>query len=360
MGKLNNGLKFLLGIALYFVIGSIAFNAIGLSEYSAIGGGVFAAMSLVPMDLSGTLASTPTLTALAAYGGKYEKKIFSELRNSLDILNDTTVIPGIKNKLNLTKLTVGDGVRAYREAFDDNDGDLNYTPRVIETSLLKRDIKINPLKYRETWMSELMKPGVNPQDLPFAQYVYSEISKKVGQEINDNIYLATKGAGTNVATSLDGLGTIIAKEITDGNIIPVATGAATATNAVSKAEMMMKSMPVAYRNNGFDITCSFAFWDLYQEDYREKYGKYIEPNKDGYFFIDSTRRKVKINPVTWLGSSGRLMASPIQNIITGVDAVGDFDKLHIETKFELLEIRMLFAIGSQIRDLSALKVNDQS
>lgn len=355
-----NYIKFMLGIALYFGLGAFVANAGGLGEYAVIGGVVFSAMAMVPMDLQGTFSSTPTVSALAAYGGKYEKKIFSSLRNSLDLLKDTTVIPGIKNKLNLTKLTVGDGVRAYREQFDADDSDLNYTARVIETFLLKRDLRINPLKYRETWMSEIMKTGVNPQDLPFAQYVYDQIAKQVGSEINDNAYLAVKGDGSTVAKTFDGLGTIIAKEITDGNLTPIATGAATATNAVSKAELMMKSMPVVYRNNGFDITCSYAFWDLYQEDYRERYKKYIEPNPNGEFFIDSTKKKVKMKPVTWLGSSGRLIASPVENLITGVDAVGDFDRIMAETKFEILELRMLFAIGSQIRDLDAMRVNDQA
>jgi len=360
MGKLMNYVKLLLGVALYFGLGTFVANAGGLGEYAVIGGAVFSAMALVPMDLQGTFASTPTVSALAAYGGKYEKKIFSSLRNELDLLKDTTVIPGIKNKLNLTKLTVAKGVRAYREDFDAGDGDLTYTARVIETFLLKRDLRINPLKYRETWMSEMMKSGVNPQDLPFASYVYEQIGKQIADEVNEDAYLAVKGDGSTVAKTFDGLGTIIAKEITDGNLTPIATGVATATNAVSIAEMMMKSMPVVYRRNGFDITCSYAFWDLYQEDYRERYKKYIEPNANGEFFIDSTKRKVKMSPVTWVGDSGRLIASPVQNLITGVDAIGDFDRIMAETEFEILKLRVLFAMGSQIRDLDAMRVNDQA
>lgn len=351
--------RLLLGVALYFVLGTFVASAGGFGEVSMVGGVVAVALASVPMNIEGALASTPTLTALKAYGGKYERTLFSTLRNSMDVLQGTTVIPGIKNTLNLTKLKVAKGVRTYREQFDDDDGDLTYTPREISVELLKRDIKINPLKYRETWMSELMKRGVNPTEFPFAEHTWTEFVKSIGAEINDDIFYAVKGDGSTVAKSLDGLGTIIKKEITDGNIIPIATGAATSNNAVSIAETMMKSMPVVYRNHGFDITCSYEFWDLYQEDYRERYGKYIEPNKDGHFFIDSTKRKVKMSPETWLGDSGRLIASPKLNLITGVDAIGDFDKLYIETEFELIKGRLLFAIGQQIRDLDAIMVNDQ-
>ncbi|MFE2861612.1 hypothetical protein [Sphingobacterium multivorum] len=360
MGKLFKGFVAVLGMVLFFAFGAFVANAAGFGEYAVHTGAVFTAMSLVPMDLSGTLATTPNVAALAGYAGKYEKKIFSALRNSLDLLKDTTVIPGIKNKLNLSKLVVAEGVRAYREAFDAGEDDLEYTPRVINTELLKRDIRINHLKYRETWMSEVMKPGVNPQDLPFAQYVFETIAKQVASEVNNNAYLAVKGDGSTVAKTFDGFGTIIAKEITDGNLVPVATGVPTANNAVSIAETMMKSMPVVYRNNGFDITCSYAFWDLYQDNYRERFGKELMTNSDGFYFIDSTKKKVKLKPVTWMNDSMRLISTPVENIITGVDAVADFDKILTETRFELLDIRMLFQLGSQFRDLEALRVNDQA
>lgn len=360
MGKLFKSFVAVLGMVLFFVFGAFTASAAGFGEYAIHTGAAFTAMSLIPMDLRGTLASTPNVAALAGYAGKYEKKIFSTLRNALDILKDTTVIPGIKNKLNLTKLEVAEGVRAYREDFDAGDNDLTYTPRVIETELLKRDMRINPLKYRETWMSEVMKPGVNPQDLPFAQYVFSAIAEQVASEINNSAYLAVKGDGSTVAKTFNGHGTIIANEITAGNIVPIVTGVPTANNAVEIAEEMMKSMPVKYRQHGFDILCSYAYWDLYQANYRERFGKELMTNTDGFFFIDSTKKKVKLNPVTWMNDSMRLIASPIQNIITGVDAVGDFDRILTETRFELLDLRMLFALGCQIRDLAALRVNDQA
>lgn len=355
-------MKLVLGMALFFGLGSFVAEAAGFADVSVQVGGAVALLSLIPVDTVGVFASTPTVSSLAAYGGKYEKKVFSTLRNELDLLKDTTVIPGIKNSLNLTKLTVASGTRAYREQFDAADGDLDYTPRKLSVELLKRDIQINPLKYRETWMSELMKPGVNPQDLPFAQYVFDEIAKKVAQEVNDGSYLAVKGAGNSVATTVDGFGTIIAGLLTGQTPAKtaIATGAITASNAVSKFEQMMKSMPVVYRNAGFDIFCSYANWDNYQEDYRDKYGKYLETNKDGFFYIDSTKRKVKIVPATWMNSSGRLIATPKENIVTGVDAIGDMDKIHTDVELELLKLRILFAIGFQIRDLDALQVNDQA
>ncbi|MBE7178872.1 MAG: hypothetical protein INR69_20895 [Mucilaginibacter polytrichastri] len=310
--------------------------------------------------------ATPNTTALSAYAGKYEKALFAILRNNLDLMNDVTVVPGIKNRLKLTKLAVKDGIRAYREQFDAADDDLSYSGRDLDVDLLKRDMLINPLKYRNTWMSEVMKPGVNLDDVPFAAYVNEQIAKKLAQEVNDNAYLAAKGAGTSVATTFDGLGTLIAAAITAEGVTPgtgltpVVTGALSNTTAVSKFEQMMKSMPIAYRRAGFTIYCSYDSFDKYNEDYREKYKKYLEQNTNGEFYIDNTSRKVQILPCTWMGSSSRLIATPKENLLAGVDGLGDMDKISTFIHHELIEYRWVFALGFQIRDLAAIRVNDQA
>ncbi len=324
------------------------------------------AIGMVPRVAGAAFMATPDTTALSAYAGKYEKALFATLRNSLDIFNDITVIPGIKNTLKLTKLTVKDGVRGYREQFDAADDDLKYSGRDLSVELLKRDILINPLKYRNTFMSEMMKPGVNPDDIPFAKYVTEQTMIKIAQEVNDSAYLAAKGDFSSVAKSFDGLGTIIAAAIaaetaTAGTgLVPVATGAITNVNAVSKVEQMIKSMPVAYRRAGFEVFMSYDVFDKYNEDYRERYKKYLEANDNGVYTVDNTARKVKIVPATWMGSSQRLISTPKANLLAGVDALGDMDKIHTDVELEILKWRVLFAMGFQIRDLNAIKVNDQA
>jgi hypothetical protein len=353
--------NFKLGTALLFclLVGSV----VGMITASPLVGwmvglGLVLAGTKVEAGVLGM--ATPDTSALAAYAGKYEKKLFTTLRNALDIFKDITVLVGIKNTLKLTKLTVIDGVRAYREAFDAADGDLAYSGRDLSVELLKRDIMINPLKYRSTWMSEVMKDGVNPDDIPFAGFVNTAVAEKVAQEVNDGAYLAVKGAGTSVLTSFDGLGTLIAAAIVATTLTPIATGAISNTNAVAKVELMMKAMPTVYRRAGFNLYMSYDVFDKYNEDYREKYGKNFEINTDGYFYIDNTARKVKIVPASWMGTSQRIIASPKENLLAGVDALGDQDKIHTDVELEIVKWRMLFAIGFQIRDLNAIRVNDQA
>lgn len=310
--------------------------------------------------------ATPDTSALAAYAGAHEQKLFSTLRNSLDILNDITIVPGIKNTLKLTKLSVNNGVRTYREAFDASDNDLEYSGRDLSVELLKRDIRINPLKYRSTWMSQVMQAGVNPPDIPFAAYVFEQMAIKIAQEINDNAYLAKKGDGTSVATSFDGLGTKIADAIADETIKPgtglkpIATGVLTSGNTVAAVETLVRSMPIAYRQAGFGVICSFDSFDKYNDNYRDLFKKNYESNEDGVYYIDATSRKIKLIPCTWMGTSQRLIATPKENLLAGVDGLGDMDRIHTDIELEIIRQRVLFALGFQIRDLEAIRVNDQA
>jgi hypothetical protein len=143
-------------------------------------------------------------------------------------------------------------------------------------------------------------------------------------------------------------------------IVPVATGAITDVNAVSKFELMVASMAPEFVEDGFEIKASFENARKYGADYRERYGKYQERDVNGNFMIDGTAGKVTIKPCTWMGTSNRLIASPVENLLAGVDALGDQDNIHTNIELEIIKYRVLFALGFQIRDLGAIKVNDQA
>jgi hypothetical protein len=364
----NQFLSLAVAVMLCFLLGTFAACAVGAPQFSLPASGVLILLGAVNKgDLKGSLLmATPDTTALAAYAGRYERALFATLRQKLSIFNDITVYPGIKSTVRLTKLTVNDGIRGYREEFDSKDDDLSYSGRDISVELLKRDIKINPLKYRTTWMSEAMKPGVNPDDIPFAPFVNEAIMKQIAQEINKGSYLAAKGDMSTLAKSFDGLGTIVAKAINaetaeaGTGLVPVATGAITNTNAVSKFEQMTRAMAPEFQEEGFEHYVSKDLSDKYNDDYRERYKKYVTMNDDGTYFIDNTAKRIKIVPCTWMGSSQRIITTPKLNLLAGVDALGDTDKIHTDLELEIIKYRILFALGFQIRDLDAIKVNDQA
>lgn len=308
------------------------------------------------------MATTPDVSALAAYAGKYEKKLFSTLRNSLDIANDVTVIPGVKNSLLMTKLKVKAGVRPYRETFDAAADDLQYSGRTLVTHLAKRDISINPLKYRDTWMSEVMADGINEKEIPFAAFVWDQVMKDFADEINGAAYLGTYNAsGSTAAAIITGIGTTLAAEITATTVTPVTTGAIVKATAYDQFKAIWRSLPVAYRNAGAIIYCSYASAEALADGFETNVGKYTESDlATGAVYLSTTNRKCLIKPVTWMGTSGRLICTPKENIVMGVDMLSDANKVITTPYLERLDSRILFQLGLNFRDLDAIVCNEQS
>lgn len=301
----------------------------------------------------------PDLTALAAYGGAYERKLFSTLILGLDAAKDMTLIPNLKNKITLTKLTVGDGVRPYTATFDPPANDLAYSGRELDVNLFKRDIQIEPLKYTSTWMAEVLAAGTDTKEIPFAAYVWNQVIATINKEINNAVYLGVYNpAGNNAAAIVTGLGTIIANEITAGKLAPVTLGAISETNAVSKFETLHETMPIPYQKNGYNIYCSFASAKKYIKDYRERYGKYTTRNTNGFYTIDDSGELAQIYPVTWMGNSSRLIATPKENLLLGTDLLSDLNKINTKENIYTVDAGIVGKIGVQIRDLEAMRVSE--
>lgn len=349
------------------------------------------------------------VAALAAYAGKYQKKLFSTLVNMLDFASDLTILRDIKNSLNLTKLTVGKGARPYSKVFEAKGGDLGYTPRVLSVLMGKRDISIHPNDYRSTWMSEVMRPGVNPHDIPFAAYVWDQVLKELAAEINDRaIYfgfdkgdaVAFAGGDTysegdyitfasngitdyykciadttagqsptthpakwemvNAEAITIGLAKRIADAVAASSVKVISTGALASDSAYEQFTAMWRGLPVSYRKYGACIYGSWGSSDFLQDDIENKVGKYVEiDDKTNIMYLRKTGRKCIIKPSTWMGDSGRLIATPKENLLVGTDQLSDMNKINVDKHLRTLDAGIDFALGTQIRDLDAMVVNDQ-
>lgn len=355
------------------------------------------------------MARDPDISALAAYGGEFERALFSTLVNTLDALNDLTLISNIKNKLNLTKLTVASGARPYSSTFQAKGDDLKYTPRVLEVAMGKRDLSIEPYLYRPTWMSQVMRPGVNPDDIPFAQYVWNQVLTQLASEINNRtIYFgvdkadaaaydntkayakgdmmiytgangipdyfravaATTAGDTPVSAAAKweeinaesiciGFAKRIADAVTNDELTQVATGAIAAGTAYAQFTDVWRKLPVAYRKRGANIYASFDNVDLLIDDFEDKVGKFTERDTS-IITLPKTGGMCKIIRATWMGDSGRLICTPAQNMLIGTDLASDMNRIRTKEELRYLDAGIDFVLGTQVRDLDAMVVNDQA
>jgi hypothetical protein len=397
----------LLGAFIAFLSG---FNpAIGAGVVYA-GGKMVEQYSNVPNGVSFFAAAD--LSALAAFPGEYEEKLFSTMINSMDIASDITVLPNVKKKLNLTKLRVKKGARPYSSTHEPDSGDLIYTPRVLTVNGGKRDMLIDPEDYRASWMAMQVGKGggANKKTIPFEQYVWAQVMIALGAEINDDTAyfgldlsaltvtawaggstytggtdyvtfgsptrwykcVTTTTAGQSPSTTpakwLDitarvitkGLGTIIADEIIASALSVTATGAITdGATAKTAFKKVFRAHSDAYKKAGLITYCSYTDYEFLLDGLSEN-TKYTNPDGTvGTLYLPETGKKNEIRPVTWLNGSRRLICTPKENLILGTDLLSDMNDISVVQDVYTYKTGIKFQIGFQIRDLSALRVGDQ-
>lgn len=356
---------------------------------------------------------TVDLSLLAAYPGEYRNALIAELYSALQLEQEgITIMPGVKNKLNLHKLLIEDGLKPYTGKFVAKK-DLSYKPRVLEVNKAQRDFEINPTEYLPTFMAAMRGRGENTENMtiPFAQFMWEQYVKKMGTEVNLNTVYHGKGqaafaewddeatyavgalvtfeqdgetryfecvSATTAAQSpsthkakwkwagakalTKGFGKIIADEITGGGTTVVATGASTGANAYDKQMSVYRALPESVKmgqSGSVLLYQSMTDFEYLMDHYEDKVSKNFE-TINGITYLAKTEKKVGIKPVSWLSGSRRIIATVAGNLVAGTDQLSDMNVIKAIPQHYTLETSTSFMIGFQIQDLAVLKVNDQA
>lgn len=358
-------------------------------------------------------SNNPDLSALSAYAGKYDKNLFTRLFKELVLTADgVQVLNAIKSTLKLTRINTTKGIKPYTGKFVSMDGQLKYAERTITVNKAQRDIEIEPEKYRTTWMGE-QRPGTNDaanKAIPFAQYVWEAIMKQIAEEVVGMLYwgvgtsafsaysgatvytagalisftntsysnetqyykcLATTTAGQSPITNPEkwdwagnlafnkGFKAIIADAIsTDGFSNVVTTGAITNSTAYAQFTSVWRALPDQYKRDGANMYCSQTVYEYLMDDL-ENTTKYTKENNE-VLYLPKTGKKAILKPVDWMYGSGKIIATPMNNLVIGTDSLSDMNTIgSVETVYTT-QNGITFLLGTQIRDLDGLAVNDQS
>ncbi len=356
----------------------------------------------------------PDLSLLAAYPGEYSQTLIEELYNSIRLEQEgIAVMPGIKNKLNLHKLLIEDGLKPYTGKFIAKANELAFEPRVLEVEAVQRDFEIEPKKYLSTFMASRRGSGEHAENMniPFAEFMWNAYVKRMGTEVNLNTVYHGVGkagfaaynagsaysVGALVTFSQDaelryfqavaavaigetpsthpakwqwaggkaltkGFGKIIADEITAVKIVPHATGAVTAANAYDKQIALYRSLPESVKmglSGKVVIYQSMTDYEFLMDHFEDKVSKNFE-TIDGITYLAKTDRSVGVRPVSWLSGSRRLIATVEGNLVAGTDQLSDMNVIKPIPRHYTLETSTTFVLGFQIQDLAVLKVSDQA
>ena len=305
------------------------------------------------------MANTPDTSLLVNYAGTYRKQLISRLVNGLRVVNDCELRPNIKVQENSTKLIVNGTVKPASGTRTTTASNIKYEPRALTVQLAQYDIDINTIQARKTWLGQVMKPGVNPTDLPFEQQTWQAVMDDFGSKINDNTVWNGRrnDAGTGVLDLATGFGNIIKDEILAGKLTPVVTGTML-TDTVAKVESVYKSLPSKYRTVKMVVYCSYNVYDAYCENYAERFKMSPIYDKFNQLVIRHSEGNATLKPVTWMAGSERIIVTQQSNMLVGTDLLSDGNRINTHPTLYVLEAGIIMAIGFQIEDLEPVAVND--
>jgi hypothetical protein len=351
----------------------------------------------------------PDISALATYGGTFQKQLIQKFYKELSLGADgIMVMPNIKSKTTLTKLSIGRGLKPYTGTFASEDGQISYTPRTITPELIQRDLSIDPKKYKDTWMAEQLAVSLatnagKESQIPFAQYVWDSYMKENAEEIamalyhakgtaafstwligttyaakdlvklNGKYYRSLAGSNTGNAVTdatkwervdylalFKGFGSKIAYAISDEDFDQISsTGAISSGDSIDQFKSVYRALPEAVRATGTaNVYCSLDSFEILLDDIGEKYKNFT--TTDGVLYLPETNKKAIVKPVNWLSGSGRVIATPANNMVLGTDQLSDMTKMTFIPQHYSLEASLAFSMDVQFQDLDVLAVNDQS
>lgn len=361
-------------LILTFLVGAFfgSFVGIPLHAGAAFVGARMASASFGVMPTGAAYTAVDVSTILADYGDDHKQDLIASLVNGLDIAQDIMVIPNVKGKAKLTKLTVGDGFRPYSSTTEFKASQLGFTKRELVTKTGKRELLIDWRDFKTTYLALRTSPGAGANKdfnaMEFAPFVWAEVIKNLQREINDETAYfgfdssatptyseaATYAANLYVKYTVNGVveyfqnisgGTTTAgqdpidtpakwRNVTARAVVPgiksyldaliastdisaVSTGAISdGTTALAAFRELFRSHAPAYQKNGLIIHASYTDCDFLMDGIEDKLTKYTTPEvsnwlKLGLIPLPGTDGRGFVKRATWLTGSRRLIANPM-------------------------------------------------
>ncbi len=273
-------------------------------------------------------------------------------------LQHFTPMLGVKDQAPIVDLDTGNILKPYTKTWAP--AQITPNPRIMQVRTCKVEVELEPLKYHHTYLGLFIKPGTDPANLPFEQYLMGKITAaaKEQMEVKGMFKGVYNPAGSTPADTMDGLNTIIEGEILAGGIAPIVTGAITSANVVEKLEGLFAMLPEEYQASPFKLFVSPKIKHWYNQTYRAAFGGVTHNTEFNKQYLDGTQ--CEIVPMPGLSGSGRVHLVPAWNAFFGTDLASDLDVVRTQLDKWVINVMMSFKIGVQIGSLGYYWTNDQN
>jgi len=255
----------------------------------------------------------------------------------------------------LTKLSSTGTPRPYRAQDDFEGNGAKYTDRSITAYQSKWDFEFDTEDFRNTYLASkaLQEKTMYVAALDFLSNKFKEYLK------TQAFYLGVRDAAGDTPVDIaNGWGTIIASELVGGGLTAIVTGAITNANALEKVETFLEdaSIPMWLREMGGNVVCSYNVFDKYCKSYRTANTFGFKADVTGAYKLDN--KNFSLKPVSWMGTSQRLIATINNNAVMGTDL--DRIQVHATPHLNIIQTRLMMPVGFEWQDLEAMYVNDQA
>lgn len=222
------------------------------------------------------------LTAVVAdienYWRKHNNDIWVQILKGVDFEAYMKKIPKITGDYIATTSRRTEFLQAYQKGFQPKGG-VEMVPYTNKCRQIKMDyLEDNLHQLFDQYLAYLVNEKTTPDKYPYVKWLINEqIIPGMTEEFRNlsvkGQYVApTTGVAGDSINSTDGIMTIVANEVTAGNIVPITTGAITPANVVDLIEDFVKSLPYEYRSKEDNIFIADDLLQEYKYTYRDQYG----------------------------------------------------------------------------------------
>lgn len=309
--------------------------------------------------------------AFQDYVRTFADELFTEQFYGFKTSDLATTYEGVKGEHVITSLEIGDNLaRRWGRGFNPLPDIATPKPRVLKTVLNKVDFSIVPQEYEFSYLGQLRKKGQNPEDWPLSAYIMEKVMAKMKQEFEVALWQGQAAAVPSpddfLRQTFDGYLKIVTDALASGAITAVATGASTSADIIADLRLMWAQVGSPYQENGTDIFMSYALYDIYRIAYKDAYKidpAYIQITEAGYQGIqfELGSGNTRIIPINGMAGSGRIIITPRENLVIGIDSPSD-TQFRVQADIRELKFAQDFRMGAQIllQKNGVLVVNDQA
>ena len=269
---------------------------------------------------------------------------------------------------------------------------LTYADAIQSSALLPRKMRTTRTQFVQKWVPEEMensyagiwrRPGQNPDDYPYEQYMLDLFASKIGA-VNEKAFWQAVAVDENVTapTSLlqqfDGILKQLGDSITAGDVAPVATGGlfvprhnqdsapSGQTDIIDAVDLVVESLPEAVVNEGVEVYMSLKNKQKYERANRNRFNiqtqqteRNLRKNRPD---LVSMMGQVNVHGCPGMGSSNRILATPIRNIRYSYDVPSDASKFNFDRQLNQFYFFGSYRFGATLlmKNNDWIACNDQA